>query len=116
MCRTRPRSTSSSILRQVFMKFSWMYGFASALREVTSQPRRMEVRKRPMHEIEIKIIQAQVGKRLAAGSDDIVLAVLVVPQLRGDPQLLAANVAAHLFQRAPISSSLPYTDAQSKCR
>ncbi len=38
MCRTSPRSTSFSICRQVRMKFSWMYGLASALRDATSQP------------------------------------------------------------------------------
>ena len=41
--------------------------------------RRMEVGKRPMDQVEIEILEAKVGKRLAAGGDDIVFAVLVIP-------------------------------------
>ena len=38
MWRTSPRSTSLSICRHVFMKFSWMYGRASGLRDSTLHP------------------------------------------------------------------------------
>ena len=47
-----------------------------------------------MDEIEVEVVEAQVGERLAAGSDDVVLAVLVVPQLGGDPELFAFDSSA----------------------
>ena len=50
---------------------------------------RMKVRERPVHQIEIQVVEPQVGERLAAGGDHIGFGVLVVPQLRGDPEFLA---------------------------
>ena len=56
---------------------------------------RMEIRKRPVDEEEIEIFEPQVGERLAARGDHVFLAVHVVPQLRGDPELVARNAVAH---------------------
>ena len=56
--------------------------------------RRMEIRKRPMHQVKIQVVEAQIGKRLAAGGDHVVLAVLVVPELRRDPKVFALDSAA----------------------
>ena len=47
-----------------------------------------------MHEVEVEIVETQVGERLAARGDDVLFGVLVVPQLRGDPDLLALDPAA----------------------
>jgi hypothetical protein len=41
----------------------------------------MEVGERPVHEVEIEIVEAADRRAIAAGGDDVVFAVLVVPQL-----------------------------------
>jgi hypothetical protein len=43
-------------------------------------PRWMEVRERPVHQVEIQIFEPQVGERLSTRSDHIIFAVFVVPQ------------------------------------
>jgi hypothetical protein len=53
--------------------------------------RRMMIRERPMHEIQIEIVEAQITKGLLACGDDVVFAVFVVPQLGRDPQVLPPN-------------------------
>jgi hypothetical protein len=53
----------------------------------------MEVGERPVHQVEVEILEAQIGKRLAARGNHIVFAVLVVPKLRGHPEFLALDAA-----------------------
>ena len=55
--------------------------------------RRMVIGERPMHEEHVEIIETQVGERLAARGDHVLFSVLVVPYLRGDPELLALDPA-----------------------
>jgi hypothetical protein len=60
----------------------------------------MKVGEGPVHQVEVEVIEPQIGKRIAAGNDYIALAVLVVPQLRSDPKLLALHSSAkNLLQR-----------------
>src|SRR5579864_3405625 len=60
----------------------------------------MEIRKWPMHQVEIQITESQVRERFSTRCDHIIFAVFVVPQLRGDPELLAWNMFSHhLLQR-----------------
>src|ERR1035438_785338 len=54
---------------------------------------RMEVRKGPMDQVQIEVLQAKVCERLAARGNYIVLAVFVVPQLRGDPEILPPDAS-----------------------
>ena len=49
--------------------------------------RRVVVRKRPVHQVKIEILEAQIFERLLARSAQVI--VLVVPHLRRDPKLLA---------------------------
>jgi len=54
-----------------------------------------------MNEIQIEIIELQVGQRLLTGGDHILRRVLVVPELGGNPQLLPLHARSHhLSQRA----------------
>ena len=63
--------------------------------------RRMKIWKRPMDEIEVEIIEPQIGERLLAGGDHVLRGVLVVPELGGNPQLLPLDARGHHFsQRA----------------
>src|ERR1700733_1797631 len=56
--------------------------------------RRMKIWKWPMDKVKVEIIEAQIGKRLAARRNHVVLAVLVVPKLGCHPQLLALDAAS----------------------
>src|ERR1039458_1829023 len=54
----------------------------------------MEVWKGPMNEVEVEVVEAQIGERLAARSDHLILAVFVVPKLRSNPEVFALDAAA----------------------
>ena len=56
-------------------------------------PRRMEIGERPVDQVHVQVVELQVGERLAEGRDDVGFGVLVVPELAGDPQLLARDAA-----------------------
>src|SRR5581483_4456339 len=49
----------------------------------------MEVREWPMHQVQIQIAESQIRERLSTGSDHLLFAMFVIPQFRGDPELLA---------------------------
>ena len=70
--------------------------------------RGMEVRKWPMHQVKIEVVEAQISERPAAGGDHVALAMLVVPELRGNPKIFALEAAAdNLFKRCADLASLP---------
>ena len=55
-----------------------------------------------MHQVQIKVAKTQVPEGLFAGRDYIIFAVFVIPQLRGDPRLLALDTAPqNSLQRVP---------------
>ena len=51
--------------------------------------RRMIVRKRPMDQVEIEIVKLEVGERFLERRNHVLLIMFVIPQLGGDPDLLA---------------------------
>src|SRR6185312_2201540 len=76
--------------------------------------RRVKIGKRPVHEIKIQIPKSEVSKGLLARWDHVIFAVLVIPQLRRDPQLFAVNTTVqNLLNAYPIWHSFRYTEAQS---
>ncbi len=54
----------------------------------------MEVRKRPVHEKEIEVVEPEIAEGPLAGGDDVLGRVPVVPYFRGDPEILACDPAA----------------------
>ena len=46
-----------------------------------------------MDQVHVQVVELQVGERLAEGRDDVGFGVLVVPELAGDPELLARDAA-----------------------
>jgi len=56
---------------------------------VDAAARRMPVRKRPVHQVQVEVREPEVGERLAARRDNVVFRMFVVPELRGDPEGLA---------------------------
>lgn len=42
-----------------------------------------------MHQVHIQVVSAKIGQGLLTGGDNVLWGVLVVPQLGGDPELLA---------------------------
>ena len=44
-----------------------------------------------MHQVGVEVVEAQVGEGLPAGRDDVAGSVLVVPELGGDPELIAGE-------------------------
>ena len=74
-----------------------------------------------MHHVEVEVIELEISERLLAGGDNVVFAVFVVPELGGDPELLAAQPAAkELPEDAPdpvfvaihrCAVEVPVTDA-----
>ena len=62
-------------------------------------PRRVVVRKRPVHQIKIEILQPQILQRLLARPAHV--AVLVVPHLRRDPEILALVAGAGIARQTP---------------
>ena len=58
-----------------------------------SHAERMAIRERPMNEIEAEIVQLQIFERLFAGGNHVLFFVLVVPQLRRDLQVFAADAS-----------------------
>src|SRR2546425_2868133 len=55
----------------------------------------MEIWEGPVDQVEVQVIKPQICERLATGSDDVIFAMLVIPQLRSDPQLLALKMTPH---------------------
>ena len=49
----------------------------------------MVVGERPVHQIEVEVVQAEVGQRILAGAHDVV--VTVVPHFGSDPEVLALH-------------------------
>src|ERR1700730_143085 len=52
----------------------------------------MEVREGPMHQVEVQIAESEIRERLSTGSDDVIFAMFVIPQLRSDPQFPAFKI------------------------
>jgi hypothetical protein len=57
--------------------------------------RRMIVRKRPVNKIHVEVVQLQVSQRLTTRRDDILIRVLIIPKLGGDPYL---QLAGHVVE------------------
>ena len=72
-----------------------MYGCASLSPRGDVHTRCMRVGERPMHQVQVQVIQPQVGQRLPECRDDVFLGVLVVPKLGRHPQFLTPNAARH---------------------
>ena len=68
-------------------------GLAVRVPAVAVAARCMIVRERPVDEVEVQVIQAQILQGLCAGQQDIALAVHVVPYLGGDEELFALHHA-----------------------
>ena len=79
-------------LAQVFMEFLVDVGFRVRVVVVWRAPGRVKIREGPIDEVKVQVIELQVGQGLLAGWD-ILLGVLVVPELGGDPQVIAADAA-----------------------
>ena len=55
-----------------------------------------------MNQVQVEIVQLQVFERLLAGGNHVLFIVLVVPQLRSDPQVFALDAGLHGFaERLP---------------
>ena len=98
MCRTSPRSTSFSICRHVFMKFSWIYGRASGLRDSTEQPGGWKFGNGQWTKYASRYSSCRSASDFRHERDHVRFAVLVVPQLRRDPQRLARNTAERVLK------------------
>src|ERR1039458_8751534 len=58
-----------------------------------------------------KVVELQVGQRLAEGRDDIGFRVLIVPELAGDPELLAGDAAGDDLAQGEANAVLIAIDA-----
>ena len=52
----------------------------------------MVVGKRPVDEVKIEVVHLKVSQRLLARSDYVIFAMLIVPKLGGDPNLIAVKL------------------------
>jgi hypothetical protein len=52
-----------------------------------------------MHQIQVQVLEFQIGERLTAGRDHIRLVVLVVPEFRSDPEFLTGYSALDGFSQ-----------------
>ena len=68
-------------------------GRLSGLRLSPSQPGGVIVRKRPVNEIGVDVIELQILQRLRKGEQNVPAPMHIVPYLAGDKQLLAADSA-----------------------
>eukprot|EP00965_Chrysotila_dentata_P246748 6207345-Pleurochrysis_carterae.AAC.3 len=68
-------------------------GVVDPLWRVARLERYVPHRKGEMHEIEVDVVELQVGERLAARHLDVLGRVVRIPQLGRDPQLLATHEA-----------------------
>ena len=75
---------------------------------VDAHPRRMEVGEGPVDQVQVQVVEPEVPERLLAGRLDV--AVPVVPQLGGDPELLTPDPAAHDLPEAPADELLVSVD------
>jgi hypothetical protein len=73
--------------------------------------RQVHVLRRPVHQIEIDLIEPQLLQAGVERAADRVRREVLVPDLCGDVQILARDADAAMA--APIASSLPYISAVS---
>src|ERR1039457_2364612 len=74
-------------------------------------PRRVEIGERPVDQVHVQVVELQVGQRLAEGRDDIASGVLIVPELAGDPKLLARDAAGDDLAQGEANAVLIAIDA-----
>ena len=48
-----------------------------------------------MDQVHVQVVELQVGERLAEGRDDVGFRVFIVPELAGDPKLIAGDAAGN---------------------